>query len=50
MAIGNNFEAALLKELFLGNRSVFLNKNHLQRNLDELKQRVQVPDDERILI
>ncbi|MBF8983272.1 carbamoyl-phosphate synthase large subunit [Lutibacter sp. B2] len=50
MAIGNNFESALLK----GIRSLEIGKYSLvhepssQRNLKELKKRVQVPDDERI--
>lgn len=50
MAIGNNFEAALLKgirSLEIGQYS--LNKKSSSgRSLDELKKRVQVPDDERI--
>ena len=50
MAIGNNFEAALLKgirSLEIGQYSLN-KKSSSKRNLDELKQRVQVPDDERI--
>ncbi|KAB3534121.1 carbamoyl-phosphate synthase large subunit [Alkaliphilus pronyensis] len=50
MAIANNFEAALLK----GIRSLEIGQYNLERkaskekSLEELKRRVQVPDDERI--
>ncbi len=50
MAIGNNFEAALLKAV----RSLEINQYSLyhpkaaKRDIDELKRRVQVPDDERL--
>lgn len=50
MAIANNFEAALLK----GIRSLEIGQYGLERksstliNLEELKKRVQIPDDERI--
>ena len=50
MAIGNSFEAALLK----GVRSLEIGqyglerKSSKERSIDELKKRVQVPDDERI--
>ncbi len=50
MAIGNSFESALLK----GVRSLEIGqyglerKSSKERNIDELKKRVQVPDDERI--
>ncbi|WP_026476613.1 carbamoyl-phosphate synthase large subunit [Alkaliphilus transvaalensis] len=50
MAIANNFEAALLK----GIRSLEIGQYNLERksskerSLEELKKRVQVPDDERI--
>ncbi|NLK21921.1 MAG: carbamoyl-phosphate synthase large subunit [Epulopiscium sp.] len=50
MAIGNNFEAAFLKgirSLEIGQYSL-LRKSSARRTLDELKKRVQVPDDERI--
>lgn len=50
MAIGNNFEAALLKgirSLEIGQYSLN-RKTSSKRSLDELKKRVQVPDDERI--
>lgn len=50
MAIGNSFEAALLK----GVRSLEIGqyglerKSSKERSIDELKKRVQVPDDERL--
>ncbi len=50
MAIGNNFEAALLK----GVRSLEIGQYSLERtsskerSLEELKKRVQIPDDERL--
>lgn len=50
MAIGNNFEAALLKavrSLEIGQYSLF-HKKAASRSMDELKRRVQVPDDERL--
>lgn len=50
MAIGNNFEAALLKavrSLEIGQYSLF-HKKAATRDIDELKRRVQVPDDERL--
>ncbi len=50
MAIGNTFEAALLKavrSLEIGQYSLYHNKA-AQRTMDELKRRVQVPDDERL--
>lgn len=50
MAIGNNFEAALLKgirSLEIGQYSLE-RKSSSQRTLEELKKRVQIPDDERI--
>jgi carbamoyl-phosphate synthase large subunit len=50
MAIGNNFESALLKavrSLEIGQYSLF-HKKAVTRNLDELKRRVQIPDDERL--
>ncbi len=50
MAIGNTFEAALLKavrSLEIGQYSL-LHKKAVTRDIDELKKRVQVPDDERL--
>lgn len=50
MSIGNNFEAALLKavrSLEIGQYSLY-HKKAASRTTDELKSRVQVPDDERI--
>ncbi len=50
MAIGNNFESALLKavrSLEIGQYSL-QHKKAASRSLDELKRRVQVPDDERL--
>jgi len=50
MAIGNTFEAALLKavrSLEIGQYSLY-HKKAVSRSLDELKRRVQVPDDERL--
>ncbi|VDN46854.1 pyrimidine-specific carbamoyl-phosphate synthetase (large subunit) [Petrocella atlantisensis] len=50
MAIGNNFEAALLKavrSLEIGQYSLH-HKKAASRDMDELKKRVQVPDDERL--
>lgn len=50
MAIGNNFEAALLKavrSLEIGQYSLY-HKKAATREIDELKRRVQVPDDERL--
>ncbi len=50
MAIGNNFEAALLKavrSLEIGQYSLY-HKKAVSRSLEELKRRVQVPDDERL--
>ncbi len=50
MAIGNNFESALLKavrSLEIGQYSLH-HKKAASRSLDELKRRVQVPDDERL--
>lgn len=50
MSIGNSFEAALLKavrSLEIGQYSLYHKKAAL-RDLDELKKRVQVPDDERL--
>ncbi|MBC7961278.1 MAG: carbamoyl-phosphate synthase (glutamine-hydrolyzing) large subunit, partial [Vallitaleaceae bacterium] len=50
MAIGNTFEAALLKavrSLEIGQYSLYHPKAAL-RDMDELKRRVQVPDDERL--
>jgi carbamoyl-phosphate synthase large subunit len=50
MAIGNSFEAALLKavrSLEIGQYSLYHNKA-VTRELGELKRRVQVPDDERL--
>lgn len=50
MAIGNNFEAALLKgirSLEIGQYTL-TRKSSLKRSLEELRKRVQVPDDERI--
>lgn len=50
MAIGNNFEAALLKavrSLEIGQYSLY-HKKAATRDIDELKRRVQVPDDERL--
>ncbi|PKM50383.1 MAG: carbamoyl-phosphate synthase large subunit [Firmicutes bacterium HGW-Firmicutes-7] len=50
MAIGNTFEAALLKavrSLEIGQYSLYHPKAVL-RDMDELKRRVQVPDDERL--
>lgn len=50
MAIGNNFEAAFLKairSLEIGQYSL-VHKSSEKRTTDELKARVQVPDDERI--
>ncbi len=50
MAIGNSFESALLKavrSLEIGQYSLF-HKKAATRSLDELKRRVQVPDDERL--
>ncbi|SDK93882.1 carbamoyl-phosphate synthase large subunit [Natronincola ferrireducens] len=50
MAIGNNFEAALLK----GIRSLEIGQYNLEgktsqsRDIEELKRKIQVPDDERI--
>ncbi|WP_435308943.1 carbamoyl-phosphate synthase large subunit [Sebaldella termitidis] len=50
MAIGNNFESAFLK----GIRSLEINRDNLmhpvsaKRSLEELKERIQKPDDERI--
>ncbi|TCK92380.1 carbamoyl-phosphate synthase large subunit [Natranaerovirga hydrolytica] len=50
MAIGNNFEAALLKavrSLEIGQYSLY-HKKAATRSLEELKRRVQIPDDERL--
>ncbi|GKX28021.1 carbamoyl-phosphate synthase (glutamine-hydrolyzing) [Vallitalea longa] len=50
MAIGNNFEAALLKairSLEIGEYSLY-HKKAATRSLAELKRRVQIPDDERL--
>lgn len=50
MAIGNSFEAALLKavrSLEIGQYSLF-HKKAATRDINELKRRVQVPDDERL--
>ncbi len=50
MAIGNNLEAALLKavrSLEIGQYSLY-HKKAENRSMDELKRRVQVPDDERL--
>ena len=50
MAIGNNFEAALLKavrSLEIGQYSLH-HKKAASRTMEELKRRVQVPDDERL--
>ncbi|TCT14348.1 carbamoyl-phosphate synthase large subunit [Natranaerovirga pectinivora] len=50
MAIGNNFESALLKavrSLEISQYSLF-HKKAATRTMDELKRRVQVPDDERL--
>lgn len=50
MAIGNNFESAFLKavrSLEIGQYSLYHKKAN-QRDLEELKKRVQIPDDERI--
>ena len=50
MAIGNNIESALLKavrSLEIGQYSLYHKKAAI-RSLDELKRRVQVPDDERL--
>lgn len=50
MSIGNSFEAALLKavrSLEIGQYSLY-HKKAAQRDIDELKKRVQVPDDERL--
>ena len=50
MAIGNSFESALLKavrSLEIGQYSLF-HKKAATRDIDELKRRVQVPDDERL--
>lgn len=50
MAIGNNFEAALLKavrSLEIGQYSLY-HKKAESRSMEELKRRVQVPDDERL--
>ncbi|MBN2220586.1 MAG: carbamoyl-phosphate synthase large subunit [Vallitaleaceae bacterium] len=50
MAIGNNFEAALLKavrSLEIGQYSLH-HKKAESRSMEELKRRVQVPDDERL--
>ena len=50
MAIGNNFESALLKavrSLEIGQYSLH-HKKAATRDIEELKSRVQVPDDERI--
>jgi carbamoyl-phosphate synthase large subunit len=50
MAIANNFEAALLKavrSLEIGQYSLH-HKKASSRTMDELKRRVQVPDDERL--
>lgn len=50
MAIGNNFESALLKavrSLEIGQYSLYHKKAAI-RSLDELKRRVQIPDDERL--
>lgn len=50
MAIGNTFEAALLKavrSLEIGQYSLYHQKASI-RDTDELKRRVQVPDDERL--
>ncbi|NDL68186.1 carbamoyl-phosphate synthase large subunit [Anaerotalea alkaliphila] len=50
MAIGNTFEAALLKavrSLEIGQYSL-QHKKAATRDMDELKKRVQVPDDERL--
>ena len=50
MAIGNNFESAFLK----GIRSLEINRDNLmhpasaKRSIEELKERIQKPDDERI--
>lgn len=50
MSIGNTFEAALLKavrSLEIGQYSLY-HKKAAKRDIDELKKRVQVPDDERL--
>ncbi|WP_304943165.1 carbamoyl-phosphate synthase (glutamine-hydrolyzing) large subunit, partial [Vallitalea guaymasensis] len=50
MAIGNNFESALLKairSLEIGEYSLY-HKKAATRSLEELKRRVQIPDDERL--
>lgn len=50
MAIGNSFESALLKavrSLEIGQYSLY-HKKAATRDIDELKRRVQVPDDERL--
>jgi carbamoyl-phosphate synthase large subunit len=50
MAIGNNFESALLKairSLEIGQYSLY-HKKAATRSLEELKRRVQIPDDERL--
>ncbi len=50
MAIGNNFESVLLKavrSLEIGQYSLY-HKKAASRSLDELKSRVQIPDDERL--
>lgn len=50
MAIGNSFESALLKavrSLEIGQYSLY-HKKATTRSMDELKRRVQVPDDERL--
>ncbi|SDZ19824.1 carbamoyl-phosphate synthase large subunit [Tindallia californiensis] len=50
MALGNNFEAALLKgirSLEIGRYS-FINPDSERKSLQELKAQIQVPDDERI--
>lgn len=50
MAIGNNFESALLKavrSLEIGQYGLY-HKKASKRSLDELKRRVQIPDDERL--
>ncbi|RQD71522.1 MAG: carbamoyl-phosphate synthase large subunit [Tindallia sp. MSAO_Bac2] len=50
MALGNNVEAALLKgirSLEIGQYSMY-HKESVEKSLQELKEQVQVPDDERI--
>jgi len=50
MAIGNNFEAALLKavrSLEIDQHSLY-HKKAAKREIEELKKRVQIPDDERL--